>query len=279
VSPSNVRIDRYISGLLSRNIPQVILLQELLETPYFCQIEDPSFFSYATELEENKAVQHFVKISKELQLVLPICFFERKNNAHFNSVAMIDNGQIIGVYRKTHIPDGPGYEEKFYFNPGNTGFRVFNTSQCKIGIGICWDQWFPECARCLALQGAEMILYPTAIGSEPQNPSIDSKNHWQACMLGHAAANLVPVIASNRIGSETIEDSQIQFYGSSFISDPFGNKIKEASRDSEEILVATFNLDEIKKSRTSWGIFRDRRPEMYRSILTLDGDTSHMPPL
>jgi len=187
-------------------------------------------------------------------------------------VAVIDaDGKTLGTYRKTHIPDGPGYEEKFYFNPGNTGFQVWKTKYATIGIGICWDQWFPECARCLALQGAEILFYPTAIGSEPHNASIDSKDHWQICMQGHAAANLVPLVASNRIGTEKITDSSITFYGSSFISDGHGRKIKEASRDKEEVLIAEFDLDQLHYDRISWGVFRDRRPEMYKMISTVDG--------
>ncbi|TDT71993.1 N-carbamoylputrescine amidase [Hypnocyclicus thermotrophus] len=252
---------------------QIILLQELFETVYFCQKEKPDFFKYAVELEKNKAIKHFQKIAKELNVVLPISFYERKNRAKYNSIAVIDaNGEILGVYRKTHIPDGPGYEEKFYFNPGDTGFKVFNTKYAKIGIGICWDQWFPETARALALLGAELIFYPTAIGSEPQDNTIDSKNHWQMCMRGHAASNITPVIASNRIGTEVIDDSQITFYGSSFIAGPEGEMLHEADRTNEAILVHEFDLDEIELKRSSWGIFRDRRPEKYDVLSSLDGE-------
>lgn len=254
---------------------QVILLQELFETPYFCQKEKPAYYSYATELAKNKAIQHFQQIAKELEVVLPISFYEKKNNARYNALAMIDaTGEILGTYRKSHIPDGPGYEEKFYFNPGDTGFKVWETRYGKIGVGICWDQWYPEAARVMALQGAEMLLYPTAIGSEPEDTSIDSKNHWQACMLGHAAANLMPVIASNRIGVETDEDSEITFYGSSFIAGPEGNKLAEAGRTEQEILLATFDLDALDAQRIEWGIFRDRRPELYHAITTNDGHQS-----
>ncbi|TKH41374.1 N-carbamoylputrescine amidase [Paenibacillus sp. FSL R10-2782] len=252
---------------------QIILLQELFETPYFCQKEKSDYFAYATELEHNKAVNHFKKIAKELQVVLPISFYEKKNYARYNSLAVIDaDGEVLGKYRKSHIPDGPGYEEKFYFNPGDTGFKVWNTRYAKIGIGVCWDQWYPEAARCMALMGAEILFYPTAIGSEPQDSSIDSKDHWQTCMLGHAASNLMPVVASNRIGMETDEDSSITFYGSSFIAGPQGNKIAEAGRTDQEVLTAEFDLDELEVGRIEWGIFRDRRPELYNMIATYDGD-------
>lgn len=252
---------------------QIILLQELFETPYFCQKEKSDYYVYATEVAQNKAINHFKEIAKELKVVLPISFYEKKNYARYNAISIIDaNGEILGTYRKSHIPDGPGYEEKFYFNPGDTGFKVWNTRYGKIGVGICWDQWYPEAARCMTLMGAEMIFYPTAIGSEPQDGSIDSKDHWQACMLGHAAANLVPVIASNRVGVEEDEDSKITFYGSSFIAGPQGNKIVEANRTEETILVAEFDLDQLETQRIEWGIFRDRRPDLYKIITSYDGD-------
>ncbi|CAK4867130.1 unnamed protein product [Aphanomyces euteiches] len=254
---------------------QIIQLQELFETPYFCQKQKSDYYAYATELEQNKAINHFKKIAKELQVVLPISFYEKKNNARYNSLAVIDaDGEVLGKYRKSHIPDGPGYEEKFYFNPGDTGFKVWNTRYAKIGVGVCWDQWYPEAARCMALMGAEFLFYPTAIGTEPQDSTIDSKDHWQMCMLGHAASNLVPVIASNRIGLEADEDSSITFYGSSFIAGPMGNKVVEASRTEEEVLVAEFDLDQIEVMRVEWGIFRDRRPELYKAIATYDGELS-----
>jgi len=252
---------------------QIILLQELFETPYFCQKEKSQYYVYATELEQNKAVNHFKKVAKELQVVLPISFYERKNCARYNSLAVIDaNGEVLGKYRKSHIPDGPGYEEKFYFNPGDTGFKVWNTRFGKIGVGVCWDQWYPEAARCMALMGAELLLYPTAIGSEPQDGSIDSKEHWQTCMLGHAAANLIPVIASNRIGVEKDDESNITFYGSSFIAGPQGNKVVEAGRTEESVLVAEFDLEQLETQRIEWGIFRDRRPDLYRIISSYDGE-------
>lgn len=252
---------------------QIILLQELFETPYFCQKEKSDYYAYATELEQNKAVNHFKAIAKELAVVLPISFYEKKNYARYNSLAVIDaDGTVMGKYRKSHIPDGPGYEEKFYFNPGDTGFKVWNTRYAKIGVGVCWDQWYPEAARVMSLMGAEILFYPTAIGSEPQDGSIDSKDHWQTCMLGHAAANLIPVVASNRIGEESDEESSINFYGSSFIAGPQGNKVVEAGRDEQAVLVSEFDLDALEVGRIEWGIFRDRRPELYKMIASYDGD-------
>jgi N-carbamoylputrescine amidase len=252
---------------------QIIQLQELFETPYFCQKEKSDYYVYATELEHNKAVNHFRAIAKELQVVLPISFYEKKNYARYNSLAVIDaDGSVLGKYRKSHIPDGPGYEEKFYFNPGDTGFKVWNTRYGKIGIGVCWDQWYPEAARCMALMGAELLFYPTAIGSEPQDGGIDSKDHWQMCMRGHAASNLIPVIASNRIGVEEDEESKITFYGSSFIAGPQGNLVAEADRSEETVLVAEFDLDQLEIGRIEWGIFRDRRPDLYKIITSYDGE-------
>ncbi len=250
----------------------IILLQELFETPYFCQVHDFDYFKLATSVADNAAITHFKKLAKELAVVLPISFYEKSGNTFFNSVTVIDaDGEILGTYRKTHIPDGIPYAEKFYFTPGNTGFKVWDTKYAKIGVGICWDQWFPECARSMALMGAEILFYPTAIGDEP-TLDIDSKGHWQRCMQGHAAANLMPVVASNRIGHETItqngNDSVMAFYGSSFITDGRGEIIQEASRDKEEILTATFDLDQLATERHQWGVFRDRRPSMYGTLLT-----------
>ncbi|WP_010632086.1 N-carbamoylputrescine amidase [Sporolactobacillus vineae] len=251
---------------------QLILLQELFETPYFCQKENAAYYGYAEELEKSRAVARFSRLAGALQVVLPLSFYERKNNALFNSLAMIDaDGTVLGTYRKSHIPDGPGYEEKFYFSPGDTGFKVWETRYGKIGAGICWDQWFPEAARCMALMGAELLVYPTAIGSEPYDATIDSKDHWQACMLGHAAANLMPVIASNRIGTERDGDSAITFYGSSFIAGPQGEKMAEAGRTEEAVITAEFDLDRLQAQRFDWGIFRDRRPDLYGPITTYDG--------
>lgn len=252
---------------------QIIQIQELFETPYFCQKEKADYYSLASEVEKNKAVNHFKKVAKELEVVLPISFYEKKNNARYNSLAVIDaDGEVLGVYRKSHIPDGPGYEEKFYFNPGDTGFKVWDTRYGKIGVGICWDQWYPEAARCMVLMGAEILFYPTAIGSEPHDSTIDSKDHWQTCMLGHAASNLVPVIASNRVGIEEDEESKITFYGSSFIAGPQGKKIEEAGRTEETVLVAEFDLDALDHQRIEWGIFRDRRPDLYKIITSYDGE-------
>lgn len=245
----------------------IILLQELFETPYFCQLQKFQYMELATTLEENPAVEHFKKLAKELDVVLPISFFERAGNTQFNSIAIIDaDGEILGVYRKTHIPDGLPYAEKFYFTPGDTGFKVWNTKYGRIGVGICWDQWFPETARSLALQGAEILLFPTAIGSEPTLEK-DSRIHWRNTMAGHAAANMMPVVASNRIGRETDEDSEMTFYGSSFIADNHGEIVEQADDCTETVLVHEFDLDELARERREWGIFRDRRPEMYKTIL------------
>lgn len=250
---------------------QIILLQELFETKYFCQVEDEAFFSYAQEAGKNPAIRHFQVLARELQVVLPVSFFEREKDYFYNSVAIIDaDGRILGIYRKTHIPDGPGYQEKFYFRPGDTGFKVWPTRYGRIGVGICWDQWFPEAARAMVLMGAELLLYPTAIGSEPGISEIDSKNHWQLCMQGHAAANIVPVAASNRIGQETFGLSEITFYGSSFIAGHTGEKLAEADRTSQMVLTAEFDLDEISSYRRYWGVFKDRRPEMYQPIVDND---------
>ena len=250
----------------------VILIQELFETPYFCQDQLPENFELARPVEGNEGVAKFQALARELDVVLPFSFFERANQAYFNSVAMIDaGGALMGIYRKTHIPDGPGYQEKYYFNPGDTGFRVWETKSGKIGLGICWDQWFPETARCLVLQGAEVLLYPTAIGSEPQYPDWDTSAHWQRVMQGHAAANMVPLVASNRIGTEKGKNSEMTFFGSSFIADETGKKVAEADRSSESVLVHTFDLDAIRNLRAQWGFFRDRRPEHYQSLVTVAG--------
>ncbi|MGO3083166.1 N-carbamoylputrescine amidase [Psychrobacter celer] len=250
----------------------IILLQELFETPYFCQVHDFDYFKLASSVEDNAAITHFKKLAKALEVVLPISFYEKSGNTFFNSVTIIDaDGEILGTYRKTHIPDGIPYAEKFYFTPGDTGFKVWETKYAKIGVGICWDQWFPECARSMALMGAEILFYPTAIGDEP-TLGIDSKGHWQRCMQGHAAANLIPVVAANRIGTETIRqnthDSTLKFYGSSFITDGRGEIIQEASTDNQEVITATFDLDKLAIDRRQWGVFRDRRPSMYATLLT-----------
>ena len=242
----------------------IILIQELFETPYFCQDQLPDFFALARPVEDNEGIAKFQSLARELGVVLPFSFFERDNQAYFNSVAMIDaGGEMLGVYRKTHIPDGVGYQEKYYFNPGDTGFRVWQTKFGQVGLGICWDQWFPETARCLVLGGAEILLYPTAIGNEPQFPDWDSRDHWQRAMQGHAASNMIPLVASNRIGTEQGQSSEMTFYGSSFIADETGAKVAEADRTSETVLTHTFDLDAIRNQRAQWGFFRDRRPEHY----------------
>lgn len=255
---------------------QIILIQELFETPYFCQDQKPEYFELAAPAEGNPLLRRMCDLARELEVVLPLSFFEKANNAHYNSLATIDaDGSILGIYRKSHIPDGPGYQEKYYFSPGDTGFQVHQTRYARIGTAICWDQWFPEAARVMALQGAELLFYPTAIGSEPQDASLDSRDHWQRVMQGHAGANLVPLIASNRIGREVFDTGSITFYGSSFIAGPKGEKLAEAGRDDEAVLTARFDLDEVARTRTGWGVFRDRRPSLYAPILSLDGSLRH----
>ncbi len=253
---------------------QIILLPELFEHLYFCQERRYDYYQYAQSVEDNVAINHFKTIAKELSVVLPISFYEKDDNVLYNSIAVIDaDGQVLGVYRKTHIPDDHYYQEKFYFTPGNTGFKVWETKYAKIGIGICWDQWFPETARCLALKGAEILLYPTAIGSEPILET-DSRGHWQRTMQGHSAANIMPVIAANRYGLEEVspsrenggQTSSLNFYGSSFMTDETGLIIKEASQEEEVVLQASYDLDKGSWERLEWGIFRDRRPHMYDSI-------------
>lgn len=253
----------------------IILIPELFERQYFCQERRYEYYDFAKSVEENDAVNHFQAVAKELSVVIPVSFYEKDGTVLYNSVAVIDaDGEILGVYRKTHIPDDHFYQEKFYFTPGNTGFKTWKTKFGTIGVGICWDQWFPETARAMALQGAEMLLYPTAIGSEPII-ECDSRPHWRRCMQGHAGSNLMPVIAANRIGLETVEpckenamqSSSLEFYGSSFMTDETGEILESASRDKEEILIHTYDLDEIYENRMSWGIFRDRRPECYGDLL------------
>jgi N-carbamoylputrescine amidase len=259
----------------ARKGAQVILLQELFETPYFCKDHLASHFELARPIEDSAVVGRFQALAKELSVVLPLSVFERASNAYFNSLVMIDaDGTSLGVYRKSHIPEGPGYHEKYYFSPGDTGFRVWSTQYGRIGAAICWDQWFPESARCMALMGADVLLYPTAIGSEPHDASMDTRDHWQRCMQGHAAANLVPLVASNRVGTERGQKYEMTFYGSSFIAGPTGEKVVEADRESETVLTATFDLEAVRAQRHAWGVFRDRRPDLYGPLLTLDGKTS-----
>jgi N-carbamoylputrescine amidase len=247
---------------------QVILPSELFEGHYFCREEREDYFSRAHPVKEHPTLTAFQTLAAELGVVIPVSFFEKSGPAYYNSVAIIDtDGAILGVYRKSHIPDGPGYEEKYYFRPGNTGFRVWNTRVGTIGVGICWDQWFPECARAMALMGAEVLLYPTAIGSEPQDATLDTKDPWQRAMIGHAVANAIPVIAANRIGSE----GELTFYGHSFIANFRGDKVAELGRTEEGVIMGTFDLDEIAQYRAGFGFFRDRRPDLYNILLTADG--------
>ncbi|MBO4846170.1 MAG: N-carbamoylputrescine amidase [Lachnospiraceae bacterium] len=258
----------------AKNGAQIILLPELFERQYFCQERRYEFYSYAKTIEENDAVRELAPLAKELKVVLPLSIYERDGNSLYNTVVMIDaDGKILGKYRKTHIPDDHFYQEKFYFTPGDTGFKVWDTAYCKVGVGICWDQWFPECARGMALEGAEILLYPTAIGSEPIL-DVDSSGHWRRVMQGHSAANLIPVMAANRIGLEEVkpckenggQESSLRFYGSSFITNNTGEIIADGSRDKEEILYASFDMDVQDEERLSWGLFRDRRPKMYIKI-------------
>ena len=250
---------------------KIILLPELFERQYFCQERNYDYYLYARSLEEDEAVNHFKKVAAELEVVLPISFYEKDVNVFYNTTAVIDaDGSVLGIYRKTHIPDDHYYQEKFYFTPGDTGFKVWDTRYGKIGIGICWDQWFPETARGMAVQGAEILFYPTAIGSEPIL-EVDSMPHWRRCMQGHAACNVIPVVAANRIGEEYEEPSDenggqkssLVFYGSSFVTDSTGEIVMQASRDKEEIVYGESDLDENRDLRVSWGLFRDRRPQMY----------------
>jgi N-carbamoylputrescine amidase len=268
--------DRMVREAAKRGA-QIILIQELFETPYFCIEQDSRHLRLATTVAENRALKHFAPIARELGVVLPISFFEKANNSYFNSIAILDaDGSNLGVYRKAHIPNGPGYQEKNYFSPGDTGFKVFDTRYARIGVAICWDQWFPECARAMALMGAEMLFYPTAIGSEPPPAlPVNSRDHWQRAQQGHAAANIMPVIVSNRIGTEyALQDPDnlfIRFYGSSFIADATGAKVAEADESSEAVITAKFDLERTAELRNNWFVFRDRRPELYGALTTYDG--------
>lgn len=246
---------------------QLILPSELFEGLYFCREEKDEFFDWARPAEGHPTILRFQDLAKELGVVIPVSFFEKDGPHHYNSLAMVDaDGDVLGIYRKSHIPDGPGYEEKFYFRPGNTGFKVWDTRFGRIGVGICWDQWYPECARAMMLQGAEILLYPTAIGTEPENPGLDTKDLWQRAMIGHAVSNVVPVLASNRIGTEGDQT----FYGHSFIANHRGDKVAELGRTESGVITATFDLEEIRRHRASFGFFRDRRPELYGLISKTD---------
>lgn len=260
----------------ARQGANVALISELFETPYFCAVESMDYLELAQPLAGHPAVEHFRGVARELGVVIPVSVFERAGSTRFNTVVVVDaDGSIAGHYRKSHIPQNPGYEEKYYFSPGDTGFAPIPTAFGRLGIAICWDQWFPETARSLVLQGAEFLLYPTAIGSEPKNPTLDSMEHWRIVMRGHAGANMVPVVASNRIGTETTEDVTMTFYGSSFIADHTGALVASADRSSEQVLVARFDLDECRRYRESWGCFRDRRPDLYGALGTLDGSNGN----
>jgi len=250
---------REAAGLGAR----VVLPPELFEGPYFCREEDERFFDWAHPVAGHPTLERFAALSAELDIAIPVSFFERDGQCHYNSLAFYDGGELLGVYRKSHIPDGPGYEEKFFFRPGDTGFRVWETRFGTIGVGICWDQWFPEAARAMALMGAEVLLYPTAIGNEPQSPEMDTKDPWQRAMIGHAVANAMPVMAANRIGPE----GELLFYGSSFIANPRGDKVAELGRDDTGVLTATFDRDELRRGRAGWGFFRDRRPDLYGPLV------------
>jgi len=259
---------RRAAGLGAR----VILLQELFETPYFCLDQEPDHFRWARPIDGHPVVARFAALARELDVVLPISVFERAGPTQFNSLIVVDaDGRAMGVYRKSHIPQGPGYEEKYYFSPGDTGFRVWHTRHAILGVGICWDQWFPEAARAMALMGAEVLLYPTAIGSEPTEPDLDTSGHWRRVMQGHAGANVMPVVASNRIGREQGSGCAVTFYGSSFIADHTGALLAEADRESEAVLTATVDLAACARHRRAWGVFRDRRPDLYGALTRLDG--------
>ena len=249
------------------NGANIILIPELFEGYYFCKDMDHQYFTWAYERQGHPMIEHFSTLAKELGVVIPLSYFEKSGERFFNSLVMIDaDGTVMDNYRKTHIPDGPGYEEKFYFEPGDTGFKVWKTAFGNVGVGICWDQWFPETARCLTLMGADMIFYPTAIGSEPEI-GVDSASHWQRVQMGHSAANIIPVIAANRIGEEVGESCTLTFYGSSFITDHTGEKVAEASRDQEEILYSQFDVEVNREHRHYWGLIRDRHPECYGAIV------------
>ncbi|EPM6341988.1 N-carbamoylputrescine amidase [Vibrio parahaemolyticus] len=251
----------------AQNGANVILPQELFAAPYFCKKQEAKYFELAEETANSHLIQEMSALAKELGVVIPVSYFEKAGNTFFNSLVMIDaDGTVLDNYRKSHIPDGPGYSEKYYFSPGDTGFKVWQTKFGKFGAGICWDQWFPELARSLALHGAEAIFYPTAIGTEPQDPTLDSRDHWQRTMQGHSAANLVPVVASNRVGTEVDDGIETTFYGSSFITDHTGAKIAEAPREVETIIYAEIDLAATAKARHAWGLFRDRRPDLYTSV-------------
>jgi N-carbamoylputrescine amidase len=256
------RVEQHVREAAQKGA-QIVLPPELFAGIYFCRREDPSYFAWAEPFEDSPTVARFAALARELSIVIPISFFERDAQSYYNSIAIADaDGSVLGRYRKSHIPDGPGYEEKFYFRGGADGFKVWKTRYVTIGVGICWDQWFPEAARAMTLQDAELLFYPTAIGSEPEEPDFDSKDPWQRAMIGHAVCNVIPVISANRIGNE---EGQI-FYGSSFIADGRGNKLAELGRTEAGVITADFDLLKLREERASMGFFRDRRPELYAAL-------------
>ncbi len=269
-------VDR-ITGLVrqaAQRGAKIVLPSELFEGHYFCREQHARHFSRARPLENHPTVRHFQELARELDVVIPVSFFERAGQAYYNSVAVIDaDGSLLGVYRKSHIPDGPGYQEKFYFRPGDTGFKSWRTRYATVGVGICWDQWFPECARSMVLQGAEVLLYPTAIGSEPEEPNLDTKDLWMRAMIGHAVSNVVPIVAANRVGTEGGQT----FYGTSFITNHRGETLAELGRSEVGVAVASLDLERIRRDRASFGFFRDRRPELYAALLTPDGASRAAP--
>jgi N-carbamoylputrescine amidase len=271
--PANIAKAKDMVRLAASRGANVVVLPELFATPYFCQDQLADHFGLAEEFHGNTLIREFAELAKELSVVLPLSFFERATNAYFNAVAIIDaDGGVLGRYRKSHIPDGPGYQEKYYFHPGDTGFRVWRTRHGALGCAICWDQWFPEAARIMALKGADLLVYPSTIGSEPPPaPPVDSRDHWRRVMQGHAGSNYVPLAAANRVGLERGRAGEIAFYGSSFIAGPTGEIVAELDRDTAGVASARFDLAGIAKARASWGLFRDRRPDLYGPILTADG--------
>jgi len=261
----------------------LVLLPELWSGPYFCQSQEASLMQLSDPIDSSVLIKRMQVLAKLYDVVLPVSIFERKNNVFYNSIVMIDaDGSVLGTYRKTHIPDGTGYQEKFYFSPGDSGFKVFDTKVGKVGVAICWDQWFPEAARAMALQGADVLLYPTAIGSEPQDLELDSADHWQRVMQGHSAANMIPVVASNRFGTEILlredgsEKQRIKFYGRSFITDNKGAIVAECPNNAEDqpvvVITAPVDIHKNRRERAAWGVFRDRRPDVYGVLLTKDGN-------
>jgi len=269
---SNISRAEHLIRRAASSGAQIVLIQELFETEYFCKDQLADNFSLARPLAGNKMIKHMQVLAAELNVVLPLSFFEQSGNVFFNSLVVVDaDGDLLGIYRKSHIPDGPGYQEKYYFSPGDTGFKVWQTHYGAIGVGICWDQWFPEAARIMALMGAEILLYPTAIGSEPEDPEMDSCAHWQRVMQGHSAANILPLVASNRIGTEVGKTCEIEFYGSSFITNHLGDIVAQSSRKDVDVLTETFDLDAVRDMRRIWGVYRDRRPDLYHALCTYDG--------